>query len=81
MRVAGVLAVFANISGAHADIDLTGIHGFDFLVGEWRVHHRRISAVSRMAFIAPSGCARNSKQDQWSSRTARKSSAGCSGRP
>jgi hypothetical protein len=26
---------------------VSGIHGFDFLVGEWRVHHRRISAVSK----------------------------------
>jgi hypothetical protein len=52
---AGALAAIATISGAQASaptparagIDLTGIHGFDFLVGEWRVHHRRISAVSK----------------------------------
>jgi hypothetical protein len=31
---------------AEAGIDLAGTHGFDFLVGEWRVHHRRISALS-----------------------------------
>jgi hypothetical protein len=31
---------------AAAGIDLTGKHGFDFLVGEWLVHHRRISAAS-----------------------------------
>jgi hypothetical protein len=51
---ASVLAAVATVAGAQAcakppqaGIDLTGIHGFDFLVGEWRVHHRRISAVSR----------------------------------
>ena len=52
--VASALAAVATIAGAQASaltpaqagIDLTGIHGFDFLVGEWRVHHRRISAVS-----------------------------------
>ena len=32
---------------AQAGINLTGSHGFDFLVGDWRVHHRRISAVSK----------------------------------
>ena len=32
---------------AAAGIDVTGTHGFDFLVGEWRVHHRRISAVTK----------------------------------
>jgi len=25
-----------------ADTDLSGVHDFDFLVGEWRVHHRRL---------------------------------------
>lgn len=34
-------------SQLRAHRDLTGIHGFDFLVGEWRVHHRRISALSK----------------------------------
>lgn len=51
----GVLAAVATISGAQASapqpaqagIDLTGVHGFDFLVGDWRVHHRRISAISK----------------------------------
>jgi hypothetical protein len=50
-----VLAAVATVSGvqasgpapAQAGINLAGIHGFDFLVGEWRVHHRRISAVSK----------------------------------
>jgi hypothetical protein len=48
---AGILAAALNpISPAHssqdppkptqARADLTGLHGFDFLVGEWRVHHR-----------------------------------------
>jgi hypothetical protein len=48
---AGILAAALNpISPAHssqdppkptqAGADLTGLHGFDFLVGEWRVHHR-----------------------------------------
>jgi hypothetical protein len=32
---------------AQAEINLIGSHGFDFLVGDWRVHHRRISAVSK----------------------------------
>jgi hypothetical protein len=32
---------------AHPFINLKGAHGFDFLAGEWRVHHRRISAVSK----------------------------------
>jgi hypothetical protein len=32
---------------AHPSINLAGTHGFDFLDGEWRVHHRRISAVSK----------------------------------
>ena len=32
---------------AAAGINLTGEHGFDFLVGDWRVHHRRISAVTK----------------------------------
>jgi hypothetical protein len=52
-----LLAVLGSIALAQADetappgpaeagIDLTGTHGFDFLVGEWRVHHRRISAAS-----------------------------------
>lgn len=51
--VASVLAFVVTISGvqaatpAQSSIDLTGIHGFDFLAGEWRVHHRRISAVSK----------------------------------
>ena len=50
---ARVLALVVTISSVQAaipaqpSIDLTGIHGFDFLAGEWRVHHRRISAVSR----------------------------------
>jgi hypothetical protein len=54
---AGVLAALATIVPAHAaedapkpaqaGINLGGTHGFDFLVGEWRVHHRRISAVSK----------------------------------
>lgn len=58
LRITGVafmLAAATAIAGAQASapkpaqagIDLTGIHGFDFLVGEWRVHHRRISAVSK----------------------------------
>ena len=58
LHTRGVLvldATLASIAGAHASppkpaqvgIDVTGIHGFDLLVGEWRVHHRRISAVSR----------------------------------
>lgn len=32
---------------AHASIDLTGSHGFDFLDGEWRARHHRISATSK----------------------------------
>ena len=52
---ASVLALVVTISGAwaaapaaaQASFNLSGIHGFDFLAGEWRVHHRRISAVSR----------------------------------
>jgi hypothetical protein len=32
---------------APPSINLKGAHGFDFLAGEWRVHHRRISAVSK----------------------------------
>lgn len=51
----GLLAAFATIAGAEqsapqpakAGIDLSGIHGFDFLIGDWRVHHRRISAVTQ----------------------------------
>jgi hypothetical protein len=54
----GILAAtIGSIVPAHADehppkpaqagINLTGSHGFDFLVGDWRVHHRRISAVSK----------------------------------
>ncbi len=27
-------------------MNLTGAHGFDFLVGEWRVHHRRINPAT-----------------------------------
>jgi hypothetical protein len=51
-----LLAVLGPIALAQADeiaprpaepgIDLTGTHGFDFLVGEWRVQHRRVSASS-----------------------------------
>jgi hypothetical protein len=48
---AGILAAALNpFSPAHswqdppkptqAGTDLAGLHGFDFLVGEWRVHHR-----------------------------------------
>jgi hypothetical protein len=55
---AGILAAtIGSIAPVHADehtpkpaeagINLTGSHGFDFLAGEWRVHHRRISAVSK----------------------------------
>jgi hypothetical protein len=50
-------ATVSSITAAHADehkpkpaqagINLTGSHGFDFLVGDWRVHHRRISPVSK----------------------------------
>ena len=43
----GLLACGPVPKAAHADIDLAGIHGFDFLIGEWRVHHRRISAVTK----------------------------------
>lgn len=53
MLAAGALAPVATILPAHASedapksaqagIDLSGIHGFDFLVGGWRVHHRHIS--------------------------------------
>jgi hypothetical protein len=32
---------------AQAGINTAGKHGFDFLVGDWHVHHRRISAVSK----------------------------------
>src|SRR2546430_14262480 len=55
--VAGALVAFSAIAAApsaqrapqagQAEINLSGTHGFDFLVGEWRVHHRRISAVSK----------------------------------
>jgi hypothetical protein len=55
--IAGALAALAVFAPAHAaddapkpaqpGINLSGTHGFDFLVGEWRVHHRRISAVSK----------------------------------
>lgn len=31
---------------AHPSTDLTDAHGFDFLAGEWRVHHRRISPAT-----------------------------------
>jgi hypothetical protein len=51
---AGLLAALAPAQSAEpapkpaqASINLSGTHGFDFLVGEWRVHHRRISAVSK----------------------------------
>jgi hypothetical protein len=51
--VAGMLAA-AGSTLVHADapkpaqagIDVSGSHGFDFLVGEWRVHHRRIDRAS-----------------------------------
>lgn len=45
VAVSGVQA--SDQAPAQAGINLAGIHGFDFLVGEWRVHHRRISAVSK----------------------------------
>ncbi len=55
--VASVVAAFSAVAAARsaqqapkpeqAGINLSGVHSFDFLVGEWRVHHRRISAVSR----------------------------------
>jgi hypothetical protein len=32
---------------AQAGINLAGKHGFDFEVGKWRVHHRRISAETK----------------------------------
>lgn len=48
--VAGVLAAFSAIAAApsaerapkpgQAGINLSGTHSFDFLAGEWRVHHR-----------------------------------------
>lgn len=34
----------ATPAPAQAGIDLSGKHGFDFEVGQWRVHHRRIQA-------------------------------------
>jgi hypothetical protein len=32
-----------RVQSAHPSMNLTGAHGFDFLVGEWRVRHRRIN--------------------------------------
>ncbi|MGH8189369.1 MAG: DUF1579 domain-containing protein [Steroidobacteraceae bacterium] len=32
---------------APAGVDLSGKHGFDFEVGAWRVHHRRIQADTK----------------------------------
>jgi hypothetical protein len=32
---------------AEAGINTNGLHGFDFLVGEWRVRHRRLPADSQ----------------------------------
>ena len=31
-----------NLASAEAAANLPGLHDFDFLVGEWRVHHRRL---------------------------------------
>jgi hypothetical protein len=52
LRIALVAGVFAAVTNAHATQDtpkapegtpnLSGLHDFDFLVGSWRVHHRRL---------------------------------------
>ncbi len=57
LAAALVGAVFAWISPLHADepapkpaqpgMDFSGSRGFDFLIGDWRAHHRRISAVTK----------------------------------
>jgi hypothetical protein len=55
---AGVLLVgVGSIAPAHSSQDIprsapapansTGLHDFDFLLGEWRVHHRRVPADGR----------------------------------
>jgi hypothetical protein len=35
-----------RVQSAHPSMNLTGAHGFDFLVGEWRGHRRRINPAS-----------------------------------
>lgn len=44
---------------APAAADLTGLHDFDFQVGEWRVHHRRLKPGSR-EWMEFDGTCRNS---------------------
>src|SRR6185503_13145071 len=40
--IAGVLA--GTASAGTASTPTRGLHDFDFLVGDWRVHHRRLKA-------------------------------------
>jgi hypothetical protein len=48
--------------------DLTGLHDFDFLVGEWRVHHRRLKerlAGSREWLEFDGTCSMRKLMDGW----------------
>ena len=45
--VAAALGWIAAPEPAHAAANPTGVRSFDFLVGEWRVHHRRTPPGSR----------------------------------
>jgi hypothetical protein len=52
LTAAVIVAAFGSVSPAHSSQDtpkpaeaaanLAGLHDFDFLVGQWRVHHRRL---------------------------------------
>jgi hypothetical protein len=45
--LASTHATDATPQPAQAGIDLSGKHGFDFEIGTWRVHHRRMQADTK----------------------------------
>jgi hypothetical protein len=73
---AGILAAgLDSIDPAHsaqdtpmttqAAVDLTGLHAFDFLLGEWRVQHRRMKVDSHEWVEFDGTCSHRDLMDGW----------------